>query len=216
MASPPSQTLIGWPMLDKYARVSWTRLLTPAARGLLRVGIGPDTVTMVGTAGVCAGALVFYPQGEFLWGTLFITAFVFADNFDGIMARMLGRESKWGAFLDSVLDRIADAAIFGALAMWYAGDGDNLRMTGLLVACLALGSVVSYARARAESLGFTARGGIAERADRLLAILVTTGLVGLFSLSDVVLEVVLWLLTAASAWTIYQRVSGVHKQAAQA
>lgn len=210
------QTPIGRPMLDKYTRVYWTRILTPTARAMLRAGISPDTVTVVGTLGVCAGALGFYPRGEFLWGTLVITAFVFADNVDGIMARLSGRESKWGAFLDSVLDRIADAAIFGALAVWYAGRGDNLRMTALLIACLALGGVVSYARARAEGLGFTARGGIAERADRLLAVLVTTGLVGLFSLSDVVLEVVLWLLTAASAWTIYQRVSGVQRQAADA
>ncbi|HEU0041377.1 MAG TPA: CDP-alcohol phosphatidyltransferase family protein, partial [Jiangellaceae bacterium] len=172
------QTPIGRPMLDKYTRVYWTRILTPTARAMLRAGISPDTVTVVGTLGVCAGALGFYPRGEFLWGTLVITAFVFADNVDGIMARLSGRESKWGAFLDSVLDRIADAAIFGALAVWYAGRGDNLRMTALLIACLALGGVVSYARARAEGLGFTARGGIAERADRLLAVLVTTGLVG--------------------------------------
>src|ERR1700754_4707733 len=78
----------GRAMLDKYTRVYSTRILTPAARGMLKLGLGPDAVTVIGTLGVCAGALIFYPQGEFLWGTLFITAFVFFDNIDGIMARM--------------------------------------------------------------------------------------------------------------------------------
>jgi CDP-diacylglycerol--glycerol-3-phosphate 3-phosphatidyltransferase len=203
-------------MLDKYTRVYTTRILTPIARGLTKARISPDAVTIVGTIGVTAGALAFYPRGEFLWGTLVITAFVFSDNIDGIMARMSGRKSMWGAFLDSVLDRIGDAAIFGGLALWFAGSGDNLRMTALLIACLALGAVVSYARARAESLGYTASGGIAERADRLVAVLVTTGLVGLFGLSVVVLEVVLWLLMSASAWTVFQRIREVRRQAIQA
>ncbi len=201
-------------MLDKYTRVYWTRILTPTARGLLRLGIGPDAVTVVGTLGVVGGAVGFYPRGEFLWGTLLITAFVFADNVDGIMARLSGRTSRWGAFLDSVLDRVADAAIFGGLAMWFAGRGDNLRMVALLLVCLAMGAVVSYTRARAEGLGYTASGGIAERADRLLVILVTTGLVGLVGLPVVVLEVVVWLLAAASAWTVYQRVREVRRQVA--
>lgn len=203
-------------MLDKYTRVYFTRIITPIARGLLRVGLTPDAVTIIGTAGVVVGSLAFFPRGELLWGTLFITAFVFSDNIDGVMARLSGRQSKWGAFLDSVLDRVGDAAIFGGLAMWFAGDGDSLRMTALLIACLAFGAVVSYARAKAESIGFTAGGGIAERADRLVAVLVTTGFVGAFDLPMVVLEVVLWLLAAASAWTIYQRIREVHRQAVAA
>ncbi|AYY13327.1 CDP-alcohol phosphatidyltransferase family protein [Actinobacteria bacterium YIM 96077] len=203
-------------MLDKYTRVYTTRILTPAARALLKLRIGPDAVTIAGTLGVTAGAFAFYPRGEFLWGTLVITAFIFADNIDGIMARLADRRSQWGAFLDSVLDRVGDAAIFGALALWFAGEGANIRMTALLIACLAFGAIVSYARARAESLGYTASGGIAERADRLVALLVTTGLVGLLGLPVVVLEVVLWLLMGASAWTVVQRVRYVRRQAVQA
>lgn len=203
-------------MLDKYTRVYTTRILTPTARALLRARISPDAVTITGTVGVMAGAFAFYPRGEFFWGTVVITLFVFSDNIDGIMARLSDRRSNWGAFLDSVLDRFGDAAIFGALAIWFAGRGDNLRMTVLLVACLALGAIVSYARARAESLGYTASGGIAERADRLVSVLVTTGFTGLFDLPLVVLEVVLWLLVVASAWTVVQRVHGVHQQAVQA
>jgi CDP-diacylglycerol--glycerol-3-phosphate 3-phosphatidyltransferase len=199
-------------MLNRFARAFFTRLLTPIATALLRLGVRPDVVTVVGTLGVCVGALWFYPRGEFLVGTLVITAFVFSDNVDGIMARLSDQQGPWGAFLDSVLDRFGDAAIFIGLALWFAGDGDDLRMVVLCLACLALGAVVSYARARAESLGYSADVGIAERADRLVAVLVTTGLVGWFDLPVVVLEVVLWLLAAASAWTVFQRVRTVHQQ----
>jgi CDP-diacylglycerol---glycerol-3-phosphate 3-phosphatidyltransferase len=200
-------------MLNRIARTSITRLFTPLARGLLRLGISADAVTIIGTLGVCAGALAFYPRGQFLVGTLVITAFVFADNVDGIMARLSGHQSSWGAFLDSVLDRFGDAAIFIGLALWFAGDGDSLRLTALCLACLALGAVVSYAKARAEGLGYTADVGFAERAERLVAVLVTTGLVSLFDLPVVVLEVVLWLLAAASLWTVVQRVRTVRQQA---
>jgi CDP-diacylglycerol---glycerol-3-phosphate 3-phosphatidyltransferase len=199
-------------MLNRFARAFFTRLLTPIATALLRLGVRPDVVTVVGTLGVCVGALWFYPRGEFLVGTLVITAFVFSDNVDGIMARISDQQGPWGAFLDSVLDRFGDAAIFIGLALWFAGDGDDLRMVALCLACLALGAVVSYARARAESLGYSADVGIAERADRLVAVLVTTGLVGWFDLPVVVLEVVLWLLAAASAWTVFQRVRTVRQQ----
>ncbi len=200
-------------MLNRYTRPVMNRIFTPAASGLLKIGLTPDAVTVIGTAGVATGALAFYPRGEFFVGTLVITAFVFADNIDGVMARLSGRTSKWGAFLDSVLDRFGDAAIFIGLALWFAGDGDDLRLTALCLACLAFGGVVPYAKARAESVGYTADVGIAERADRLVAILVTVGFVGMLDLPIVVLEVVLWLLAAASAWTIAQRIREVHRQA---
>ena len=189
-----------------------TWLLTPVARGLLRAGISPDVVTAVGTLGVCVGALAFYPRGEFLVGTLVIGAFVFSDTVDGIMARLSGRSSAWGAYLDSTLDRLGDAAVFGGLVLFYAGGGDDLVMAAAALACLVLGSVVSYARARAEGLGMTASGGIAERADRLVAVLLTTGFVGL-GLPEPVLLVVLLLLAAASLATVVQRVLGVRRQA---
>lgn len=199
-------------MLNRYTRPVTNRIFTPAARGLLKLGLTPDAVTLIGTAGVVAGALAFYPRGEFFVGTLVITAFVFADNIDGVMARLQGRTSKWGAFLDSVLDRFGDAAIFTGLALWFAGAGDNLRLVALSLACLALGAIVSYTKARAESLGYTADVGIAERADRLVAILVTVGFVGMLDLPIVVLEVVLWLLAVASAWTVVQRIREVRRQ----
>lgn len=200
-------------MLNRYARAFFTRLFTPLARLLAALGISPDIVTVVGTIGVCAGALAFYPRGQFLTGTLVITAFVFADTLDGIMARLSGRSSIWGAYLDSTLDRVADAAIFGGLVLWYAGDGRMPSMAGLALACLILGGVVSYARARAEGLGLTANVGIAERAERLVLVLVATGLVGLFQWPDWVLGGVLGVLAVASLVTVIQRVLAVRAQA---
>jgi len=199
-------------MLNRFARAFFGRLFTPVARLLLRLGISPDVVTLVGTLGVAAAALGFYPQHEFFWGTFVITLFVFSDTVDGLMARMSERSSSWGAYLDSTLDRVGDAAIFGGLVLWYAGRGDNIAMASLALACLILGSVVSYAKARAEGLGMTANVGIAERADRLVAVLVTTGLVGL-GLPEVVLAVVLGLLALASLVTVVQRIWTVRRQA---
>lgn len=199
-------------MLNKYARALFTTIFTPVARLFLKLGISPDIVTIVGTLGVCFGALAFYPRHEFFWGTIVITLFVFSDTVDGVMARMSGRSGNWGAYLDSTLDRVGDAAIFGGLVLWYAGGGDDFVMAGLALACLILGSVVSYAKARAEGLGFTANVGIAERADRLVAVLVATGLVGL-GLPEVVLGIVLALLAVASFITVLQRMLTVRRQA---
>jgi CDP-diacylglycerol--glycerol-3-phosphate 3-phosphatidyltransferase len=200
------------PVLNRFARALFTRLLSPVAAVLLRLGVSPDVVTLVGTLGVSAGALALYPGGHLLAGTLVVTAFVFSDTVDGIMARASGRSSAWGAYLDSTLDRVGDAAIFGGLVLWFLGAGHD-RLAGVLaLACLILGGVVSYAKARAEGLGMTANVGIAERADRLVAVLVATGLVGL-GLPRVVLTVVLGLLAVASLITVVQRMLTVRTQA---
>ncbi|MGV1008518.1 MAG: phosphatidylinositol phosphate synthase [Dermatophilaceae bacterium] len=199
-------------MLNRLLRVAWTKAMTPFAKFFLALGLSPDVITVVGTLGVCVGALAFYPRGEFLTGTLVITAFIFADNIDGVMARMSGREGPWGAFLDSTLDRVGDAAIFGGLVLYFAGPGAHLGLAGLALTCLILGMVVSYAKARAEGLGMTCNVGIAERADRLLAVLLATGLVGL-GLPLWLLEVVLALLSVASAVTVVQRMATVRRQA---
>ena len=200
-------------MLNRYARAFFTKVLSPLADLLIRLRISPDAVTVVGTLGVAVGALAFYPRGELLVGTLVITAFVFADTIDGIMARRLGRPTTWGAYLDSTLDRIGDAAVFGGLVLWYAGGGDSTTMTALALACLILGSVVSYSKARAEGLGMTANVGVAERAERLVVVLLATGLTGLFDLPVQVLGVVLGLLALASLVTVVQRILEVRRQA---
>ena len=138
-------------MLDRFKHFWQSVMLAPFVNLFIRLGISPDAVTLVGTAGVAAGALIFFPQGYLLGGVLFITAFVFSDLIDGAMARKTGRTSKFGAFFDSTLDRIGDAAIFGALVLYFAGPGDNYLYLCLSLYCLVMGAVTSYARARAES-----------------------------------------------------------------
>ncbi|GAB4100174.1 phosphatidylinositol phosphate synthase [Sinomonas halotolerans] len=201
-------------MLNRHARELFTRLFTPLAALLLRLRVSPDAVTVVGTAGVCAGALVLYPLGELFWGTVAVTAFVFSDVVDGIMARMAGRTGRgaqWGSFLDSTLDRVQDAAVFGGIALWFFGAGDDFTTGALAVACLAAGNLVSYARAKAESLGYSANTGIAERAERLVAVLLVTGLTGL-GLPVPFLTWTLGILAVASAVTVGQRIAAVRAQ----
>jgi len=204
-------------MLERF-RQFWSNVWAPLGDLLLRLGVKPDWVTWVGTIGVSAGALIFFPRGDFLIGVLVITVFVFSDIIDGYMARKAGLSSKWGAFLDSTLDRIGDAAVFGGLLLYYttsdaeADLGDPKTYLYLSLACLVLGSLTSYARARAESLGMTAKGGIAERSDRLVSILVMTGLSGLFD-QPWMREITLWALALASLITVFQRMFMVHKQA---
>jgi CDP-diacylglycerol---glycerol-3-phosphate 3-phosphatidyltransferase len=205
-------------MLDRF-RAFWTKVFTPVVKLLLRLGVSPDAVTVVGTLGVVAGALVFFPRGELLVGVLVITAFVFSDLVDGAMARMSGRVSPFGAFLDSTLDRVGDAAIFGGLALYYVGPGDNDALAALAIYCLSMGSVTSYARARAESLGMQAKVGVAERADRLVSILVVTGLADLVNRLGAgedalwAIAVTLGALALASTVTVVQRILVVRTQA---
>ncbi len=198
-------------MLNRFARALFTRIFTPTAAFLVRRGVSPDVVTLIGTLGVAFGALAFYPRGEFFWGTIVITLFVFSDLVDGTMARMIESSSRWGAWLDSTLDRVGDAAVFAGIALWYAGKGDDLLLVALAVYGLSTGAVVSYARARAEGLGMTANVGITERADRLVIVLVATGLDGLGV--PWVQAVALWYVAIGSTITIGQRALLVRRQA---
>jgi CDP-diacylglycerol--glycerol-3-phosphate 3-phosphatidyltransferase/CDP-diacylglycerol--inositol 3-phosphatidyltransferase len=196
----------------EHLRTFFTNLISPVARLLLRLNVSPDAVTVVGTAGVVAAALWFFPRGQLIAGVLVITAFVFSDLLDGTMARMSGRTSTWGAFLDSTLDRMGDSAIFGGLVLYYADVVGSEMLTALTLYCLVTGWLTSYTRARAESLGYEAKGGIAARADRLVAVLVAAGLSDIFDV-PVLLEVVLWLLAVASTVTVVQRILTVRRQA---
>lgn len=200
-------------MLNRFARAFFNKLFTPLARLFLKLGISPDVVTVVGTLGVAFGALGFYPRHEFFWGTIIVTIFVFSDTLDGTMARLSGRSSKWGAYLDSTLDRVGDAAVFGGLVLWFSGGGDNRLTVYLALACLCLGGIVSYSKARAEGLGMTANVGIAERADRLVVVLLATGFTGLLDLPTLFLGAVLGLLAVASLVTVVQRMLAVRRQA---
>ncbi|MCW2836737.1 MAG: CDP-alcohol phosphatidyltransferase [Marmoricola sp.] len=198
-------------MLDRFKHFWQSVMLAPFVNTFIRLGISPDAVTLVGTLGVSAGALVFFPQGKLLTGVLVISAFVFSDLIDGAMARATGQSSKFGAFFDSTLDRIGDGAIFGGLVLYFAGPGDSYLYLCLTLYCLVMGAVTSYARARAESLGMDAKGGLAERADRLVAILAMTGLGALFDL-PILMYVTIWVLALANTETVVRRILMVRRQ----
>jgi len=196
----------------EHLRTFFTNLITPVARLLLRWNVSPDAVTVVGTLGVVVAALWFFPRGDLLVGVLVITAFVFSDLLDGTMARVSGRTSTWGAFLDSTLDRMGDSAIFGGLVLYFAFVVESELLAALTLYCLVTGWLTSYTRARAESLGHEAKGGIAARADRLVAVLAAAGLSDMLDV-PVLLEAVLWLLATASTATVVQRILAVRRQA---
>ena len=200
-------------MLNRFARALFTRLLTPAARALLALGVSPDAVTLVGTLGVAFGALAFYPRGSFFWGTVVITLFVFSDSVDGIMARLLGRPSTWGAFLDSTLDRAEEGIVLAAVAAYFAAvKHDDLAVAAVVIA--VLGSLlVSYTRARAEALGVECKVGVATRAVRV--VILSIGLVfargaglGDFSL----LKPAIYALALLTSFTVFQRVFHVRRE----
>jgi CDP-diacylglycerol--glycerol-3-phosphate 3-phosphatidyltransferase len=186
------------------------RVVDPVARALLRAGVSPDVVTVAGTAGVVIAAVGLATRGHLVIAAFVITACALTDMLDGAMARARGTTSRFGALLDSTMDRIADGAIFGALAYWLATQHLYATLAATLI-CLIAGQVVSYVKARAEGLGLSANVGIAERTERLLII----GLGGLawgLHLPHA-LDVALWLLAVLSVITIGQRMSHVYRQA---
>ena len=133
------------------------------------------------------------------------------DLVDGVMARSANLTSAFGGVLDSTCDRVADAAVFGSLAWYFAEHGHKWLLLGSIL-CLVLGSLTSYIRARAEAAGLTATVGIAERADRLIIVLVGTGLSGEHLRVPYVQAIALWALVAASTITVYQRFATVYAQ----
>jgi CDP-diacylglycerol---glycerol-3-phosphate 3-phosphatidyltransferase len=197
-------------MLERFRGLSAT-LLAPVARFLIKVGVSPDVVTILGTLGVAVGALVCFPQGWLWQGVVVVTIFVISDMVDGQMAKITDSASPWGAFLDSTSDRLGDAAVFGGIVLYFVYERDSALWAGIALAALVFGQWTSYVKARAESLGFTCSGGLAARADRLVIMLAGTLLAGLGI--PYVLEVAVSLLALASMITVLQRIAQVRKQA---
>ncbi len=198
-------------MLNVLARGRVSHLVDPLGARLARAGLSADAITLIGTTGAVAGAVLCYPRGWFFVGTLIIWFFVMFDMLDGAVARARGTTNRWGALLDSTLDRVADAGVFGALIWWFARGGHSASLLIASLLCLVLGTLVSYVKARAEGLGMTCNVGFAERTERLIIVLVGTGLAGLGV--PYVQAVALWLLVAASAVTVAQRLAEVRRQA---
>ena len=189
------------------------KALTPLARLLLRLGFSASAVTILGTAGVVVSALWFLPRGQLLLGTLLVMLFLLGDGLDGNVARLSGRETRFGSFLDSTLDRLADGALFIAIAWWCVASGNGLG-AGLAAAALLLGFLVSYARARAEAEGWDASVGLFERTDRLVIALVALLSVGLGA-PEWMITVSLAIISAGSAVTVCQRVVAAHRASCQ-
>jgi CDP-diacylglycerol--glycerol-3-phosphate 3-phosphatidyltransferase len=187
------------------------RFWAPVVRGLVRAGVTPDAVTLTGTLGAVASAVFLIGNGELFWGAFAVTLFVLLDMLDGALARARGGGSVFGAVLDSTGDRAADAAIFGGLVWWYAGDGDNRLLVLLALLCLVLGVLTSYIKARAEGVGVPCDVGVVERTERLILVLVGTGFTGLGI--PYAVHVALWVLLAGSATTVGQRFLAVRRGA---
>src|SRR3954469_839903 len=179
------------------------RVFDPVARGLLRAGVSPDVVTVVGTAGVVISSLTLATRGDLWIAALVITAFALTDILDGAMARARGTTSRFGALLDSTMDRIADGAVFGSLAYWLAVSDQRADLAACLI-CLIAGQVVSYVKARAEGLGLSANVGIAERFERL--VIIGLGGIGYGLGIPYALEIALWLLVGLTVVTVIQRI----------
>jgi CDP-diacylglycerol--glycerol-3-phosphate 3-phosphatidyltransferase len=190
-------------MLSAHLKPSVVRFITPLCRGLLRLGITPNVMTIFGTGIVVLGSITLLAQGKLLASIIVIGIALLTDLLDGTMARISDKgPSKWGNFLDSTLDRIADSAILLALA-YYLYENDDLLFE-LVLLTLVISSLVPYARAKAESLGIECKGGFAERPERLL-ILGISGALFLLGI-DSAIAIGVWMLFLTSTFTVLQRI----------
>lgn len=195
-------------MISDIFKPAVVRIITPTAKGLLRIGLTPNSVTAIGAAGVIATSLIAYPSGHLFGGTIAICLMALSDLFDGTMARISqAGPSRWGGFLDSTIDRVTDSAIALGLLIYLAQKSDELAYV-LLVSIVA-GFLVSYIRARAESLQIECKGGFAERTERLIILLAAIGFTGLGV--TYILTFGIWLLALASLFTVAQRLLIVRK-----
>ena len=192
-----------------FLRPVFARLFNPIVQGLARTPVTPNMITVAGTVGVSAAALWLFPIGELFPGAFIATCFVFTDMLDGQLARIKGNSGKYGAFLDSTMDRFADAAIFGGITIWFMRTNHLLAVVSLF--CLAAGLSVSYVKARAEGLGLNADVGLIERPERMIIGLTSIGLSGLGI--PYVLPIGMWGLAAGTALTLYQRMRAVYVDA---
>jgi CDP-diacylglycerol--glycerol-3-phosphate 3-phosphatidyltransferase len=195
-------------MISDIFKPAVVRLISPTARGLLRIGLTPNSVTTIGAIGVIATSLLAYPNGHLFGGTIAICCFALSDLFDGTMARLSQQgPSRWGGFLDSTIDRVTDSAIALGLLIYLAQNNDALSY--VLLISMVSGFLVSYIRAKAESLQIECKGGFAERTERLIILLTAIGFTGLGV--DYILAVGIWALALASVVTVLQRLRIVWK-----
>ncbi len=193
-------------MFDGNWRTAVDRALIPIGVSLRRTGITADMVTITGIL-MAGAAAYFIGQGWFRLGVLFLALTGVPDALDGAVAKASGTSSDRGAFFDSVSDRLTDAMLFGGVA-WYLASNEPGRIMMLPVAIMGVAMMVSYQRAKAESLGFDAKGGIMERAERFIVL-------GIGLLFNEFLIPILWVMLALTAVTAIQRFAKVWKQASK-
>jgi CDP-diacylglycerol---glycerol-3-phosphate 3-phosphatidyltransferase len=199
-------------MISDIFKPAVVRIISPTAKGMLRIGLTPNSVTAIGAIGVVATGLIAYPTGHLFGGTIAICLLALSDLFDGTMARLSENgPSRWGGFLDSTIDRVTDSAIAAGLLVYLAQKDDPLSYV-LLVSIVA-GFLVSYIRAKAESLQIECKGGFAERTERLIILLTAIGLTGLGI--KYVLPIGIWFLAVASSYTVLERMRIVRKATKQ-
>lgn len=194
-------------MLSFFGRAPVSKVTAPLGKALLKTGLTPDAVTIIGTVATVAAAASLFPAGYLLWGAIVIALFVLFDMLDGAMARARGGGTRYGAVLDATCDRVADGAIFAGLAWWAVYHENSKPLVIAALICLVTSQVISYAKARAEASGLSADGGLIERPDRLVIVLAGAGVTGLGV--DWAIHVAMWLLAAGSAVTVFQRVLAV-------
>lgn len=199
-------------MSDFYlmTRAAYTKLSVPVAKAALRLGLTPDTVTIIGTAGSVLAALTLFPAGYLFAGWLVIWFFVLADMLDGAMARQRGGGTRFGAVLDATCDRISDGAVFCGLLWWAVFGLHSASLAVAILICLVTSQVISYIKARAEASGLEGGGGLIERPERLVIALGGAGLSDLpgFPIPGI-LHAAIWVLAVASMVTVGQRVHSV-------
>ena len=193
-------------MFDGNWREAVDRGLTPIGVSLRRTGVTADMVTITGIV-MATGAAVAIATGNLRLGFLLLILTGIPDALDGAVAKASGTSSQRGAFFDSVSDRLTDALLFGGLA-WYLVDSEPGHMMMLPVAVMSLAMLVSYQRAKAESLGYNAKGGIMERAERFIVL-------GFGLLFNELLVWTLWLMLVLTAVTAVQRFVKVWRQASE-
>ncbi len=195
-------------------RAAYAKLSRPVAKGALKLGLTPDSVTILGTAGAVLGALTLFPIGQLFAGAWVVAFFVLADMLDGAMARERGGGTRFGAVLDATCDRISDGAVFCGLLWWAAFGQQSAELVVAAMICLVSSQVISYIKARAEASGLSADGGLIERQERLVIILVGACFSDLpFFPLPWVLDAAMWILAVASLVTIGQRLHSVRTSA---
>lgn len=195
-------------MISSFLRAPVTRVVEPTARALIRGKVTPNQVTVIGAVGTVATSLHFFTRGELFVGTLTMLIFIFSDLVDGTMARLGGFTSRFGAFLDSTTDRIVDAALVGSITYYLFSNDDRLHIVAWFA--LAGGYLVSYVKARAEASGFSCEGGFAERPERTIILLVSTGFAGLGI--PYILALGIWAIAISSFLTVGYRLIQVWQQ----